>query len=124
MAIRTALGAAVHGSCGKCSQKRCCLRASVDCWERLLGSWISRLISSIHFPNFPLQLDTSFDWRVFSYAFAVVLFGGISLVYRLHLRQQTMMVNVVLHQGNNKDASGTRHHKVRRDLMVLQVADL
>jgi len=71
-----------------------------------------------------LQLDTSFDWRVFSYAFAVVLFGGIFVGLSAALKATNNDVNVVLHQGNNKDASGTRHHKVRRDLMVLQVADL
>jgi predicted permease len=84
-----------------------------------LGSWISSLISSIHFPNFPLQLDTSFDWRVFAYAFSVVLFTGVFAGLSSALKATKTDVNVVLHQSNSQ---GSSRHKVRRDLMVLQVA--
>jgi len=85
----------------------------------LLSSWMGGLISSIHFPNAPIQFDTSFDWRVFAYAFAVVLFAGVFAGFSFALQATKTDVNAGLQQSNR---TGSSRHKVRKDLMVLQLA--
>jgi predicted permease len=88
----------------------------------ILGAWFSRLIGSIHVPGFPLQLAFSFDWRVFSYALAAVLFTAIFAGLSPALRATRADVNASLHQGGRAGALGTTGHKVRADLMAAQVA--
>ena len=85
----------------------------------LLGWWISEMISSIHFPNLPLHLDTNLDWEVFIYAFVMVAFSGVFVGLSSALKGTASDANAVLHPSNSKDAG---RHKVRRDLMVMQVA--
>jgi predicted permease len=85
----------------------------------LLGWWISRMISSIHFPNLPLHVDTNLDWAVFTYALGIVVFAGIFVGLSSAIKGTASDANAVLHQRNGKDAG---RHKVRSDLMVMQVA--
>jgi predicted permease len=87
-----------------------------------LGAWLSRLIGSIHLTGFPLQLGFGFDWRVFAYALAAVVFTAISAGLSPALRATRADVDTVLHQGGRADAAGSARHKVRGDLMAAQVA--
>jgi predicted permease len=88
----------------------------------LLGAWLSRLIGSIHRTGFPVRLNFGFDWRVFAYALAAVVFTAVFAGLSPALRATRSDVNTVLHQGGRVDATGAARHKVRGDLMAAQVA--
>jgi predicted permease len=88
----------------------------------LLGAWLSRLMGFIHLSGFPIQLGFGFDWRVFAYALAAVLFTAVFAGLSPALRATRADVNTVLHQGGRADAAGSARHKVRGDLMAAQVA--
>jgi predicted permease len=86
------------------------------------GAGLSRLASSIHLSNIPVRLGFGFDWRVFVYALAAVVFTAISAGLSPALRATRADVNTVLHQGGRADAGRKGRHKVRGDLMAAQVA--
>ncbi len=87
-----------------------------------LGAGLSHLASSTHLSNIPVRLGFGFDWRVFVYALAAVLFTAVSAGLSPALRATRADVNTVLHQGGHADAGGKARHKVRGDLMAAQVA--
>jgi predicted permease len=87
-----------------------------------LGASLSHLASSTHLANIPVRLGFGFDWRVFVYALAAVVFTAIAAGLSPALRATRADVNTVLHQGGRADASGKARHKVRGDLMAAQVA--
>ena len=87
-----------------------------------LGAALSHLASSTHLANIPVRLGFGFDWRVFVYALAVVVFTAIAAGLSPALRATRADVNTVLHQGGRADAGGKARHKVRGDLMAAQVA--
>jgi predicted permease len=87
-----------------------------------LGAGLSRLASSTHLSNIPVRLGFGFDWRVFVYALAAVVFTAVSAGLSPALRATRADVNTVLHQGGREDAGGKFRHKVRGDLMAAQVA--
>jgi predicted permease len=69
-----------------------------------------------------VRLNFGFDWRVFAYALAVVVFTAIFAGLSPALRATRDDVNTVLHQGGRVDAAGGARHKVRGDLIAAQVA--
>jgi predicted permease len=87
-----------------------------------LGAGLSRFASSTHLSNIPVRLGFGFDWRVFVYALAAVVFIAVSAGLSPALRATHADVNTVLHQGGRADAGGKARHKVRGDLMAAQVA--
>ncbi len=87
-----------------------------------LGAGLSHLASSTHLANIPVRLGFGFDWRVFVYALAAVVFTAVSAGLSPALRATRADVNTVLHQGGRADAGGKARHKVRGDLMAAQVA--
>ncbi|HEY6387852.1 MAG TPA: ABC transporter permease [Candidatus Acidoferrum sp.] len=87
-----------------------------------LGAGLSHLASSTHLSNIPIRLGFGFDWRVFVYALAAVVFTAVSAGLSPALRATRADVNTVLHQGGRVDAGGKARHKVRGDLMAAQVA--
>jgi predicted permease len=87
-----------------------------------LGGGLSHLASSTHLANIPVRLGFGFDWRVFVYALAAVVFTAGSAGLSPALRATRADVNTVLHQGGRADAGGKARHKVRGDLMAAQVA--
>lgn len=119
MAIRAALGGSRARLIRQMLAETMLLAAVGGSIGVLLGWWISGMISSIHFQNVPVHLDTRLDWAVFAFAFAIVVFTGMFVGLSSALKATASDANAVLHQPNNKDAG---RHKVRRDLMVLQVA--
>lgn len=88
----------------------------------MLGAWLGRLISAIHISGIPIRIGFGFDWRLFAYALAAVLFTAVLAGLSPALRATGADVNAVLHQGGRADASGSARHKVRGDLMAAQVA--
>jgi predicted permease len=87
-----------------------------------LGASLSHLASSTHLANIPVRLGFGFDWRVFVYALAAVVFTAIAAGLSPALRATRADVNTVLHQGGRTEAGGKARHKVRGDLMAAQVA--
>jgi predicted permease len=87
-----------------------------------LGAGLSHLASSTHLANIPVRFGFEFDWRVFVYALAAVLFTAIAAGLSPALRATRTDVNTALHQGGRADAGGKARHKVRGDLMTAQVA--
>jgi putative ABC transport system permease protein len=88
----------------------------------LLAMWASGLSRSIYPSGLPLQLDFGFDWPVFAYAFGVILFSGIFVGLAPALNATRSDVNAILQHRGGSDGSGSGRHRVRRDLMILQVA--
>jgi predicted permease len=122
LAIQTALGANLVRLVRQTLTETMLLAALGGSLGVLLGIWLDKLGSSIHLPNFPLHLDSSFDWTAFTYALAVIVFAGILLGLSAALKATTADVNVLLHQGRNRDNRGVGRHRVRVDLTVVQVA--
>jgi len=87
-----------------------------------LGAGLSHLAGSTHLANIPVRLGFNFDWRVFVYALAAVVFTAVAAGLSPALRATRADVNTVLHQGGRADAGGKARHKVRGDLMGAQVA--
>jgi predicted permease len=87
-----------------------------------LGAGLSHLAGSMHLANIPIRLGFGFDWRVFVYALAAVVFTAVSAGLSPALRATRADVNTVLHQGGHAGAGGKARHKVRGDLMAAQVA--
>ncbi|MFZ0278769.1 MAG: ABC transporter permease [Candidatus Sulfotelmatobacter sp.] len=122
VAIRTALGASRGRLVRQTLTETMLLAILGGSLGLLLGNGIGRLSGSIHLPNFPLHLDSSFDWPVFAYAFLVILFVGTFLGLSSAFKTAGTDVNVLLHQGNRRGGPGAGHHRTRSDLMALQVA--
>lgn len=70
--------------------------------------------------NISLSIDTSFDWRVFSYALAAAVFTGLLVAAWPAIRAGRGNVNTVLHAGIRTDASG--RNRMRGALVIAQVA--
>ena len=87
-----------------------------------LGAGVSRFAGSIHLSSIPVRLGFGFDWRVFVYALAAVVFTALFAGLSPALRATRADVNSVLHQGGRVDAGAEARHKVRGDLMATQVA--
>jgi predicted permease len=120
LAIRTALGGSRFRLVRQMLTETMLLASLGGLLGVLLGRWVSGLSASIHPSGLPLQLDFGFDWPVFAYAFALILFTGIFVGLSPALNATKTDVNAVLHQRGGGVGSG--RHQVRRDLMVLQVA--
>jgi predicted permease len=88
----------------------------------LIGVWASEIIASIRLPmDIPIQMDFSFDWRVFGYVSAVALLAGFLVGIVPALRASRTDLNEALREGGRAQAGGGRH-RVRNVLVVAQVA--
>ncbi len=122
MAIRAALGA------GRGRLIRLMLTESImlalfgGAGGLVVGVWASGAIASLlPASRFPVQLDFSFDWRVFAYATAAALLTGTLMGVWPALRAGRADVNGVLHGGGRSDTAGVGRHRVRSVLVVAQV---
>ncbi len=90
----------------------------------LLAVWASpgRVESQRLGGGVPILLDFGFDWKVFAYAFAAVVFTGILVGVWPALRAAQADVNAVLHEGSYGASAGARRQRVRDILVVAQVA--
>jgi predicted permease len=122
LAIRSALGGSHRRLVRQMLTETMLLASLGGLLGVLLGMWSSSLSGAIHPSGVPLQLDFGFDWPVFAYAFGLVLFTGIFVGLAPALNATRSAVNAVLHQGNRNELRGYGRHRVRGDLMVLQVA--
>ena len=87
--------------------------------RRLLAN---RLTGSIHVRNLPLQLDTTFDWRIFGYALASAFVAGIAVSLFPAFRLSRADVNAVLHKRRPNEGSFAGALRGRGVLVVAQIA--
>jgi predicted permease len=73
-------------------------------------------------PNFAYRMDCSFDWRVFAYTLAAVVFAGILVGLWPAFRASRADVNTVLHEGGRSNLIRGDHYKFRGALVVAQLS--
>jgi predicted permease len=72
--------------------------------------------------DFPVFLDFSFDWRVFTYAMIAAVATGILIGVWPALRASQADAGAALHDGSRGETGGPRRQRVRSLLVVGQVA--
>jgi predicted permease len=87
-----------------------------------LAQVATSLARLIHVPNLSIRFDFSFDWRVYTCAFAAAAFAGLSSSLTPALRASRADVNRVLHDGARGGSQGKARQRVYGDLVVAQVA--
>jgi predicted permease len=122
MAIRTALGANRGRLVRQMLVESLMVALLSGTGGVIFAMWVSRVIRSIHVPNFPLQLDCSLDWRVFSFALAAAVFSGLLAGLLPAYRATRSEVNAALHEGKRSGVSFGGRHRVHSELMVVQIA--
>lgn len=88
----------------------------------VLAAWANRWTNSIHLQNIPLQIDSTLDWRIFTFAAGVVIFTGFIVGLAPALRASSADVNVVLHDGAQWKSFHLDRSGIRNWLVVSQVA--
>jgi len=87
-----------------------------------LGCLANRLAGSIHIHNFPLQLDVTFDWRVFAYVSLSAAAAAIAVSLFPALRASRAGVNTVLHDHPADAGVFGNTFRGRNLLVVAQIA--
>jgi putative ABC transport system permease protein len=121
MAVRAALGAA-RGRLIRQLLSESLVLAAVGCVAGIyLGMVASRALSSLNLmTSFPIVLDFHFDWRVFTYAFAMAILTGFLAGIVPALRASRINLSGVLHEGDRTSTGG--HQRFRSSLVAAQVA--
>jgi len=91
----------------------------------ILGKWASqsfadalpRMVSDL-----PVLFDTSFDWRVFTYALSAALLSGGLIGIWPAIRVSRAEPGAALHDGSRSNSSGSRRQRIRGLLVAGQVA--
>jgi predicted permease len=124
MAVRTALGASRSRLIRQLLTESLLLAIAGGAMGLLIGTWISRLLSSIQIMVFgsPLRFDFSIDWRVFTFTAAAALATGILVGFLPALRVTRTDLNKVLHEGSRGILAGTGRSWLRHALVISQVA--
>ena len=121
MAIRTALGAQRSRLIRQMITESVMLALIGGAMGVALGMFASSALSHLDLhADLPVKFLFEFDWRIFSYSFAVALLGGVvvGIAPALHIARAN--VNAVLHEGS-RGVTGGRHW-VRDGLVALQIA--
>jgi predicted permease len=121
MAIRAALGAARGALIRQLLTESVLLALAGGIAGILLGYIGSSSVGSVHVnTDLPVRLDFGFDWRVFSYAFAVALVTGLLVGIVPALRSSRANLNDILHKSGRGLAGG--RSRMRSALVMAQVA--
>lgn len=87
------------------------------------GSWASRaFVGSLDFgTDIPIDVDFSFDWRVFAYSLTAAIVTGLAIGLVPALRATQAKAGDALHDGA-RGSTGSRRQRIRSLLVVGQVA--
>jgi predicted permease len=122
MAVRTALGAGRGRLIRQMLTETLVIAVSGGIAGVVLAAFAGRIIGTLQLANFPLRLDYAFDWRVFAFSFAIVLFTALTVGLGPARNSTRMEVNSRLHEGGPSSTPGRSGRRVRGDLMGAQVA--
>ena len=120
-AIRTALGAGRGRLVRQLLVETLMLAIVGGSVGMLLARWANQAIGTVHLSGIPLRLDFDLDWRIFTFALAAAVLGGLIAGLSPAFRATRVDVNAVLH-GEGGVTSVRDSHRVRGDLMGFQVA--
>jgi macrolide transport system ATP-binding/permease protein len=122
MAVRAALGATGKRLIRQVLTESIVLSLLGGIVGLALGMSASAWISSLQLgTNLPLLLDFGFDWRVFTYGLAAAVLTGIVVGVWPAMRASSATMSAGLQEGRSDSAGGSRH-RVRKVLVVAQVA--
>lgn len=82
----------------------------------------AHVLAGVKIQNFPLRLDTEFDWRVFAYALGFALFAGIIVGLLPAFTAGKADAYSVLHEGAQTPSSTVGQANARNFLVFAQVA--
>ncbi|HEV2388849.1 MAG TPA: ABC transporter permease [Candidatus Acidoferrales bacterium] len=88
-----------------------------------LGEWLVSLFGLIDFQTtVPLRFDFGFDWRVFLFAFSACVLTGLVVGLAPAFRAFRANPNDQLREGGARLSGGVRSQRLRRALVVTQLA--
>jgi len=87
-----------------------------------LGCLANRLAGSIRIQNFPLQLDVTFDWRVFAYVSLLAAAAAVAVSLFPAFRASRTDINAVLHDRPARAGVFGNTFRGRNLLVVAQIA--
>jgi predicted permease len=122
LGIRAALGAARSRLVGQMITENLILAILGALAGLGLGYLANRLAGSIHIHNFPLQLDVTFDWRVFGYVSLLAAAAAVAVSLFPALRASRADVNTVLHDRPAGIGVFGNTFRARNLLVVAQIA--
>ncbi len=121
LAIRTALGARRSRLLRQLITESVLLALMGGVLGVVLGVAASGSLSHLDLhADLPVKFVFDFDWRIFSYSFAIALVAGVAVGVAPGLRMAKANVNAVLHEGSRGVARGRTWF--RDGLVVLQIA--
>ena len=90
----------------------------------LVGQWVSNAyVSQLDLgADLPLRFDTSFDWRVFTYSLAAAALTGFIIGVWPAWRSSRADARGALHDGGKGHSDGAPRQRVRRALVIGQIA--
>ncbi|HKR29326.1 MAG TPA: FtsX-like permease family protein, partial [Terriglobales bacterium] len=122
LGIRAALGARRSRLVGQLITENLILATLGALVGAGLGSLANRLAGSTHIHNFPLQLDVTFDWRVFGYVSLLAAAAAVAVSLFPALRASRADVNTVLHDHPADAGVFGNTFRGRNLLVVAQIA--
>ncbi len=89
----------------------------------LLGGWLTGLMNLLPVGGvIPLRLEIGFDWRVYTFTFLVCLATGVIVGLAPAFRAFRANPNEELREGGTRLSGGVRSGRLRRALVVTQLA--
>ena len=123
LAIRTALGAGRLRLVRQLLTESLMLAALGGVAGVVLGGWTARALATIRLPgDLPVRFDFHLDWRVLAYATAATLVTGLFVGLMPAVRGSRADLTEVLKQGVHAGPSGAGRVRLRRTLVVVQIA--
>lgn len=123
MAVRAALGAGLTRLMRQMLTETLLLALFGGIAGVLLGQATFRIPhQGLSLGGMQLRFDFGFDWRVFAYCAAAIFVAGIAAGIWPALRASRTNVGDVLHEEGRGDSPAKSHSRVRKTLVVLQVA--
>jgi predicted permease len=89
----------------------------------LLGGWLTGLMNLLPVGGtIPIRLDINFDWRVYAFTFLICLATGVIVGLAPAFRAFHANPNEELREGGSRLSGGIRSGRLRRALVVTQLA--